>query len=321
MSRRGFSLAPPSPIPTGRGLRSSAINEEILSDFLISSLHVPDLKLPISAQPRRVATSAVDFRSIASRDGESVERVLRRASQFGFFTISGHGILATEIRAAKRGAEYGGEDLRNWEDEGFDFCWAGEEEEDRSEFIPDPDPRKCMEAVAVRLVAIGKSLEGLFSTTTGANDFGTTNLAILQSNVEHRLCESEAPSNGEDKENNALGLYLPSSKCEVLVQVGSESFVFEAGPDTIVAVLGRQYEVDIAGHVTSTPRKLRFGRAGRLTLSDPIVLSIELKLGSPRIQSSERQLDTRRISIIDQILVAGLIVLLFQLVLWIYKTV
>ncbi|KAL9687205.1 hypothetical protein QQ045_031603 [Rhodiola kirilowii] len=333
MRRRGFPLAPPSPVPTGKGLRSSAVNDEILTDFLTTSLQIPNLKLPISFQSRRLPTLAFDFRSLLSGDRDAVERVMNSASHFGFFAIIGHGISVLEAqKVAERTAENGGEELREMnrcEAERFDFCWAGEEEdgsEFNSDMRPDPNLRKCLETAEGELVAVGKSIGEMFSKH--ASDFGTmqgkatSGLVILNYNVDYQLSKSEAQSDAEDNNGryskSALSLYLPSSQCDVLVQVGTESFVFEAGPDTIVAILGQQLECDGSEHVAYVPKKLRFAQIvdAEKSTSHPLVFSIGLNLASRPSGQHCKQLDGK-ISVCDQILVAALVVLLFQLALWI----
>lgn len=120
----------PSPVPTGKGLRSSVINDEILSDFLTASLQIPDLKLPITFQSRHVPVSPVDYRSIVSGDCDAIESARKSASEFGFFVVSGHGVTATDEEVRER-------NRRREAEEEFDFCWAGEEEENEgSEFYP-----------------------------------------------------------------------------------------------------------------------------------------------------------------------------------------
>ena len=86
----------PSPIPTGRGSRSAA--DSIFSDYLNRSLKIPHLSLPENVH--RSALAEIDLRSLSSREGDSVKRLLRSAVEFGAFRINGHGISVEELRSA-----------------------------------------------------------------------------------------------------------------------------------------------------------------------------------------------------------------------------
>lgn len=141
----------------------------------------------------------------------------------------------------------------------------------------------------------------------------SSSLVVLKCNVDYELSRKtflndEDDGNGKHCEyENALSLYLLSSKCEILVQGDTESFVFQAAPDTIVAILGQQLEVNNCKNV---PRKLRFlqpvDAQGRAT--HPLIFSIGLKLD-------------HIISVSDQVMVTALIILVFQVGLWFYKCV
>ncbi|CAL9755581.1 unnamed protein product [Musa acuminata subsp. burmannicoides] len=48
-----FRAPPPTPIATGKGLRSAAVDDQVLSEYLDGSLRVPDLTLPGSYYPSR----------------------------------------------------------------------------------------------------------------------------------------------------------------------------------------------------------------------------------------------------------------------------
>lgn len=134
---------PPSPVPTGKGLRSSAINDEILSDFLNTSLRIPNLKLPVTFQSRHVLTSPVDYRSIVSGDCDAIESARKSASEFGWLVVSGHGVTATDVEAVARKVDEEVSERKRCEaEEEFDFCWAGDEgSEFYSDILSDPNLR------------------------------------------------------------------------------------------------------------------------------------------------------------------------------------
>lgn len=87
---------PPSPIPTGKGLRSAA--NSIFSENLSRSLKIPKLSLP--EYVHRSVPADIDRESLASREPDSVKRILRCAAEFGVFRISRHGICVEGLRSA-----------------------------------------------------------------------------------------------------------------------------------------------------------------------------------------------------------------------------
>lgn len=99
-----FRAPPPSPIATGKGLRSAAVDDLVLTEYLEDSLRVPDLNLPESYFPSRSplkALAEVDLHSLVSGDGLAVRQVLAAAAEIGAVRVAGGGApLAEEARAA-----------------------------------------------------------------------------------------------------------------------------------------------------------------------------------------------------------------------------
>ncbi|CAL9075111.1 unnamed protein product, partial [Musa textilis] len=95
---------PPSPIATGKGLRSAAVDDLVLTEYLEDSLRVPDLNLPESYFPSRSplkALAEVEIHSLVSGDGFAVRQVLAAAAEIGAVHVAGGGApLAEEARAA-----------------------------------------------------------------------------------------------------------------------------------------------------------------------------------------------------------------------------
>ncbi|XP_043702104.1 uncharacterized protein LOC122652434 isoform X2 [Telopea speciosissima] len=100
-----FPAPPPSPIATGRGLRSAAVDDQILSEYLENNLRVPDLNLPQSFHLAISNPVEIDLRLLSSRDDDSIRQVLRSALQFGVFSIIGHGISADKLSSMMAEAE------------------------------------------------------------------------------------------------------------------------------------------------------------------------------------------------------------------------
>ena len=99
---------PPSPIPTAKGSRSAAVDDEILSNYLGKSLQIPDLKLPKShfaANIHRSIPEVIDYGSVKTRDSDSIRQILRSVKEFGLFRISGVGVSADEVGSTVTDAE------------------------------------------------------------------------------------------------------------------------------------------------------------------------------------------------------------------------
>ncbi|KAK4267407.1 hypothetical protein QN277_024193 [Acacia crassicarpa] len=105
-----FRAPPPSPIASGR--RSSFANDDVLTEFLQTSLRVPDLILPDKIFPRQKFLETppkVDFRSLCSDDHEdaasSSQVVSDSLARIGCFQLVNHGVpreLMTSSREAAR---------------------------------------------------------------------------------------------------------------------------------------------------------------------------------------------------------------------------
>ncbi|KAJ4970823.1 hypothetical protein NE237_003922 [Protea cynaroides] len=102
------SLITPTPIATGKGIRSAVVDDDILSKYLESRLRVPDLNMPQSRSfsiSRRRSPAEIDLRLLLSRDDDSIRQILGSAMEFGVFKIIGLGISADELRSMMAEAE------------------------------------------------------------------------------------------------------------------------------------------------------------------------------------------------------------------------
>ncbi|URD97990.1 hypothetical protein MUK42_30062 [Musa troglodytarum] len=99
-----FRAPPPTPIATGKGLRSAAVDDRVLSEYLDGSLRVPDLTLPGSYYPSRSPLKVppeVDLTSLVSGDESAIRRVLAAASEVGAVRVAcGETSLVEQARAA-----------------------------------------------------------------------------------------------------------------------------------------------------------------------------------------------------------------------------
>ncbi|KAK9069737.1 hypothetical protein SSX86_010131 [Deinandra increscens subsp. villosa] len=101
-----FRAPPPSPVASGR--RSSVANDEILTEFLHRSLHVPDLVLPDRVFPRQNSKiqklPKLDFDALNLTDPDFSE-IIEMIAQTGCFELVNHGISRQLLSsAAKSGA-------------------------------------------------------------------------------------------------------------------------------------------------------------------------------------------------------------------------
>ena len=102
-----FRAPPPSPVASGR--RSSVTNDDVLTEFLETSLRVPDLVLPDKIFPKQKYVETpptVDFRSLCfEEDGALCDVVLDSMSIIGCFQLLNHGIPRELVTSAVEAAE------------------------------------------------------------------------------------------------------------------------------------------------------------------------------------------------------------------------
>lgn len=103
-----FRAPPPSPVASGR--KSSFANDDVLTDFLETSLHVPDLVLPDKIFPKQNQQETppkVDFVSLCfHEDDDLCDVVLDSMARIGCFQLLNHGI-STQVMAAATDAAKG----------------------------------------------------------------------------------------------------------------------------------------------------------------------------------------------------------------------
>ncbi|KAK9102324.1 hypothetical protein Sjap_019578 [Stephania japonica] len=97
-----FRAPPPSPIASHSARRSSVLNDEELSEFLQTSLRVPDLILPGRIFPRETLAATppeIDLRSLISSKTDSISRIRESITSIGCFQLVNHGIPCDLIRS------------------------------------------------------------------------------------------------------------------------------------------------------------------------------------------------------------------------------
>lgn len=99
-----FRAPPPSPIATGKGRRSAAVDDRVLSEYLDGSLRVPDLSLPQSFFPMKPVIKVppeIDLCSMVSGNDSAARCVLSAAAEIGAMRVVGGGkALVEEVRAS-----------------------------------------------------------------------------------------------------------------------------------------------------------------------------------------------------------------------------
>ncbi|XP_078181205.1 uncharacterized protein LOC144574964 [Carex rostrata] len=101
--RSRFRAPPPTPIKTGKGNRSAAIDDRVLTDFLEVSLRVPDLTLPRShfSSPREPSPISDDISFSSLREGDIVAagRVVAAVRDSGAFRVGSTSMSLQEVRS------------------------------------------------------------------------------------------------------------------------------------------------------------------------------------------------------------------------------
>ncbi|KAJ4767105.1 2-oxoglutarate (2OG) and Fe(II)-dependent oxygenase superfamily protein [Rhynchospora pubera] len=107
--RSRFRAPPPTPIRTGKGFRSAAIDDRILADFLETSLRVPDLTLPRThfSSPRAPSTISdeIGFKELKERDIVAVGNVVYNVRETGAFRVGSKSMSVQEVTSTIRVAK------------------------------------------------------------------------------------------------------------------------------------------------------------------------------------------------------------------------
>ncbi|KAA8517525.1 hypothetical protein F0562_017845 [Nyssa sinensis] len=316
---------PPSPIPTGKGVRSAA--DSTFSEYIDKSIQIPELILPECLH--RLVPANIDYQSLVSRDGDSVKRLLRSAAEFGVIRISGHGILADQIRSTLdktesvfrisdgRKTEY----CRHYVDS-EEFVWRRSDiamAEKCQDVLAAEKYRSFsqeMENVTSKLEAIAEELALVISENASKQPRKKIQpresiLSLYRYNRHSRMDQNPSLSNEEIREScgYALSLHLIVEQCEFSVQSESSSMSFNTSPDTIVVTIGEQLEEWSLGVFKSASEQVIC--EPKLHGSRPS-FSVELKCWPKNFNHGHSKIN-KTISIADQILIILLIAFLYKI--------
>ncbi|KAF3447977.1 hypothetical protein FNV43_RR08684 [Rhamnella rubrinervis] len=231
---------PPPPIPTAKGSRSAS--NEILTQFLEKSVHIPDLTLPAShfteTASHQHTPAYVDLRSLASGATGSIDRLLGSAKEFGAFVITGHGISIDELQSLVEEAESAKSEM----------VWvrSGNERTESLQRVIGIESYRGfsgnMEKVADKLDAIAELLGGVFFEDAEK----TTALSLYRYNHENAMELNTHLHNNETKVklfDHALSLHLPFEPCEIRIRSEQGlNLCFDAIPEAMVVTVGKQLE-------------------------------------------------------------------------------
>uniref|UniRef100_A0A2N9HKD1 Non-haem dioxygenase N-terminal domain-containing protein n=1 Tax=Fagus sylvatica TaxID=28930 RepID=A0A2N9HKD1_FAGSY len=307
----------PSPIPTGTGSRSAA--NEIFTEFLENSLQVPSLSLPESqfkSTTRHPIPANIDFRSLAGRARDSVDRLLRSAKEYGAFRIVGHGISSEELRLLVEEAESvfqiseGNLNLVESNGNREEIVWAPsmhERLESAGKLIGTEKYRNFsqnMENLASKLDNVAKQLIEIFTENAGKQyqkgiHEKETVMTLYRYDQNDLLMEQilSLPNENNGKScGHALSLHIPIDHSQFHVQSKHGPLSFEEGPDTIVVTVGKQLEEWTLGEFKSV-----YGEMIIVPECQGIraSYSVELKY-SPSSTNHNFDKNSKAISIIDQ---------------------
>ncbi|KAK6129471.1 hypothetical protein DH2020_036784 [Rehmannia glutinosa] len=242
---------PPSPIPTAKGSRSAA--DPVLSEYIDASAQIPELSLP--QHVHRFKPEEINYESLASRENDSVRRLLRSVREFGVLQIKNHGILTEELRFALANSErifgltveccssYGDHEKIVWRgDDGqvMEEATAAIGEQNYQIF------RQKMGNVAKQLKAIAEELVQVIAPCDVKQfeepiKLGESTLSIYRyhrANIIDRI-SSVIGQTRQESGPYALSLHLLLESTEFCWA----NLSFNTGPNTIVVTMGKELEV------------------------------------------------------------------------------
>ncbi|GAB4856255.1 hypothetical protein Ancab_014182 [Ancistrocladus abbreviatus] len=330
---------PPSPVPTAKGTRS-AVADETLNEFFAKNNQIPYLHLPESNAASTTYRSKnlpeqIDFRLLASRVGNSIDRLLKSARDYGVVRISGHGISRPELASVKAEVELffrklderktkfrksfveriGNKEEFVWfrSDKAM-MLWAREVM--GSERYRDFSYK--MESVVSKLDRIAEEIAEVFSQN--AEKRFEKVIPEKESIISLYRYNDMHPSllvSGEDiheSYDHALSLHLAMERGEFYVQTEKGPLSFSTDPETIVVAIG-----DPLGEWSLNSFKSVTGEL----IFDPHLhemeasFSLELKCSPLNLNLGYTKKVNKKISMADQILIVFILSFLYKTLLFI----
>ncbi|CAL9177050.1 unnamed protein product [Musa hybrid cultivar] len=332
-----FRAPPPSPIATGKGLRSAAVDDLVLTEYLEDSLRVPDLNLPESYFPSRSplkALAEVDLHSLVSGDGLAVRQVLAAAAEIGAVRVAGGGApLAEEARAAieacgvvfetpegekSKGAL--GQQCYGWRDAlAEEFYWYRSRSPEMEQLLQRTWPdsyrtlRERMENVAARLETVAECIANILSkhfvsqTPSRVGEIHSI-LCLRKYESHHSRSNMREFSDAKSLSSHALSLHISGDDHEFCIRCPEGSAIFEMSAGDIVVTIGKPLQEWSNGEL-----KIASGEPLFQPTDNPFPSFTLEYMCSPLVLSHEPEHGTKTISLIDQLLIVLVLSLIYSL--------
>ncbi|XP_042419276.1 uncharacterized protein LOC122007818 isoform X1 [Zingiber officinale] len=334
-----FRAPPPSPIATGKGRRSAAVDDRVFSEYLDKSLRVPDLSLPgpycRSKSPIKDPVE-VDLRSLLSGDESIARRVLAAAAEIGAVPVVGGGeALAEEVRAAieagKGVMNPEGERLSRYIEKNWfarrdgtvqEFVWYRSRSPETERLLQRTWPgsylalRDNMECIALRLDTVADCIAKILSKYV-TDPTPTKRLREVQSTLHLRkqvspYTTSKTLDSIETKSRNSdvLSLHICGDHHEFCIHHPEGSIIIMLRAGDILVTIGKTLQELCNGELRSASAEALFQPV------DDSFTSFSLEyMCCPLVLSHEPDPDpdheTKTISLTDQLLVVLFFVLLY----------
>ncbi|XP_008798575.2 uncharacterized protein LOC103713426 [Phoenix dactylifera] len=327
-----FRAPPPTPVATGKGSRSAAVDDWVLAEYLERSLKVPDLTLPESCFPTRSPVKdlpEVDLPALLAGEESAVRRVLAAAVEIGAFRIGGGGraVAAEEVRAATAigGGVFGvpGE-LGRWlgrrDGIGEEFYWMrpmrSEDEKVLEEALGDTYRifRDKMENVAAKMEMVAESISKVLSEhiknpRRSMEIASNPSILCLRKYDPHDIQANRSEnSHAKSLHSHALSLHISGDDHNFWIRSPGGSAFFELPAGCILVTLGRKLQEWSNGEFKSATGEAIF------ELSDDPNRSFSLEfMCSPLVPCRELDHEIKKVSIVDQLLIMLLLFFFYSL--------
>ncbi|XP_010922721.1 uncharacterized protein [Elaeis guineensis] len=331
-----FRAPPPTPVATGKGSRSAAVDDWVLSEYLDRSLKVPNLTLPESCFPMRSPVKdppEVDLPALLGGEESAVRRVLAAVVEIGAFRIGGRDKVAAaeEVRAAIEagGAVFGvpgelGRCLGRRDGIGEEFYWmrpiSSEDEKVLEEALRDTYRtfREKMENVAVKMEMVAESISKVlsehFKNQRCSMEIASNPSILCLRKYDYNDIQANQSENSHAKSlhSHALSLHISDDDHKFWIRSPGSSACFELPAGSMLVTTGRKLQEWSNGEFKSATVEKLFD------LSDDPNPSFSLEfMCTPLVLCHEPYHEIKKVSIVDQLLIVLLLFFFYNLWTWI----
>ncbi|KAG6496239.1 uncharacterized protein LOC121992811 [Zingiber officinale] len=334
-----FRAPPPTPIATGKGLRSSAVDDRLLMEYLEVSLRVPDLSLPdlyFPVQSPLKAPEEVDLPSLLAGDDSAVRRVLSAAAEVGAVRVTG--VDAALIQGAKEAIEAGGSLFALPEQEKSRVSLFGRRDGVCDEFywhrLPSPETEQLLRKILpdsyrtlrIKMENISARMETIAECITKILFKGATSQTTSRrfDIVQPVLClrKYESPHQNDTRDltdadsllSYALCLHICAHDENFCIRRPEGSSIFKMSAWDVLVTIGKPFQDWCNGEF-----KTALGQRIFRPTDDPTQsFSLEY-MCSPQVLSPEPDYGAKPVSLMDQILVVIVLAILYKVWLCIFS--